>query len=93
MANALRGTTILYATSKLSLTPPLDIYGYSLNDICITTDESDPWNLPTKENIVSNLCKKLLLPLLFIQLREMNALVHDAQPHDSFLIYCAYSHN
>jgi hypothetical protein len=93
MANFLCGTTILYATSKLSLTPPLANQGYSPDDIRIMTDESDSWNLPTKENIVSNLCKMLIPPSLFIQLQAMDALVRDAQPHDTFFLYCACSHN
>jgi hypothetical protein len=51
------------------------------------TDET-PWNLPTKENIVSQPYEVLRLPLYVIQLREMMTLVRDAQPHDSFFLYC-----
>ena len=53
MANFLCGTTILYATSKLSLTHPPANLGFAPHDIRIMTDESSPWDLPTKDNIVS----------------------------------------
>jgi len=45
--------------------------GFARENIRIMTDEYSPWYPPTKENI----------------LREMAALVYDAQPHDSFFIY------
>lgn len=90
MAKFLCGTTVLYATSKLSYTRSLANLGFKHNDIRLMIDGDSPWNLPTKENIVSSTpCKILLLPLLFIQLREMRALVHDARPHDSLFFYCA----
>jgi len=45
--------------------------GFTKNDVRIMTDEGNPESLPTKANI----------------LREMRALVDDAQPHDSFFLY------
>jgi len=89
MANLLCGTTILFVSSTLSLTHLLANLGFAHNDIHIMTDSNRPWNAPTKGNIVSTPCKMLLLPSLFIQLREMRALVQDAQPHDSLFLYCA----
>jgi len=44
--------------------------GFAFDDVRVITDEN-PWNLPTKENI----------------LEAMRALVYDAQPHDSFFFY------
>jgi len=89
MANLLCGTTILYATSKLSLTHLLANLGFAHNDVHIMTDKNHPGNTPTKENIVSTPRMMSLLPLLFIQLRGMRALVQDAQPNDSLFFYCA----
>jgi len=37
-------------------------------------------------------CEMLLLRLHSIQLREMNSLVRNALPDDSFLFYCAWSY-
>jgi hypothetical protein len=63
--------------------------GVKLHDIRLMTDHAEnPWNLPTKDNIVRRLCEKSLLPLHFIQLAAMRALVADAQPGDSFFFYC-----
>ena len=73
----------------ISLILPLAHYGYKRNEICLMTDHAEnPWNLPTKDNIVRRLCEKSLLPLHFIQMAEMRALVADAQPEDSFFFYC-----
>ncbi|KAI0278929.1 peptidase C14, caspase domain-containing protein [Russula aff. rugulosa BPL654] len=44
--------------------------GFAPDDVRVITDEN-PWNLPTKENI----------------LEAMRALVYDAQPQDSFFFY------
>jgi hypothetical protein len=91
MANFLRGTTLLYAVSYFSLIVlPLAKLDFAGEDIHIMTDEILE-NLPTKENIVSPPCEMLILPLHLIELREMRKLVHDAQPHDSFFLYCAWS--
>ncbi len=92
MANFLRGTTLLYAVSYSSLIVlPLDKLDFAREDIRIMTDEASE-NPPTKENIVSPPpCEILFLPLHLIELREMRTLVYDAQPHDTFFIYCAWS--
>jgi hypothetical protein len=37
----------------LSLILLLDNLGFARDEVRIMTDESSPWNLPTKENIVS----------------------------------------
>jgi hypothetical protein len=67
---------------------PLANLGFARDDIRVMTDEN-PWDLPTKENIVSRLCEMSLLSLLdFVQLGGMRALVYDAQPEDTFFFYC-----
>ena len=73
----------------MSLTIPLDQYGYKRDDIRLMTDDT-PWDLPTKENIVSRSCEMSLLSLFlyFVQLEAMGTLVHDARPGDSFVYYC-----
>jgi len=48
-----------------------DYMDFAHDDIRVMTDESSPWNLPTKENIS----------------RELAALVYDARPHDSLFFY------
>lgn len=73
----------------ISLIVPLANLGFAPNDILLMTDEAnDPWNLPTKENIVRRSCKMLFLPLHFFQMAGMRALVADAQSEDSFFFYC-----
>ena len=68
---------------------PLARLGFARRDIRLMTDEADdPRNLPTKDNIVRRPCELLLLPLHSVQLAAMRALVHDAQPGDSFFFYC-----
>ena len=68
---------------------PLAKLGFGRRDIRLMTDEADdPRNLPTKDNIVRRPCELSLLPLHFVQLAAMKALVHDAQPGDSFFFYC-----
>ena len=42
---------------------PLDNLDFERENVCIMTDESQPWNLPTKENIVSPPREMLLLLL------------------------------
>ena len=57
----------------------------------MTDEMENPWDRPTKENIVSLPCEKSLQPLyfiLFFQLLEMQELVYDPQPNDSFFLYC-----
>ena len=51
------------------------------------TDEN-PWDLPTAENIVRRPCKVSSVLLNFVQMRAMAALVYDAQPNDSLVLYC-----
>jgi metacaspase-1 len=63
-----------------------DKLGFKHDDIRTITDKN-PWDLPTKENIVSYLCEISQLALHFVQLDAMRALVRDAQPHDSFFFY------
>ena len=55
MANFLCGTTFIQHNAVFSLISLLDYMGFAHDDIRIMTDES-PWNLPTKENIVSPAC-------------------------------------
>ena len=51
-----------------SLIHPLANLGFAREHITIMTDESQPWNLPTKENIVGPTCGVLpsFLPLHFV---------------------------
>ena len=68
---------------------PLAKLGYAHHDVVLMTDEAeDPRNLPTKNNIVRRPSGMSLLPLHFVQLNAMRALVYDAQPGDSFFFYC-----
>lgn len=68
---------------------PLANFGFARHDIRLMTNEADdPWNLPTKDNIVRRLSELSLPRLHFVQLAAMRALVTDAQPGDSFLFYC-----
>jgi hypothetical protein len=66
---------------------PLDKLGFKLDDIRLMTDKT-PWDLPTKDNIVSCPCEMSLLSLDFVQLGAMEVLVDGAQPGDSFFFYC-----
>jgi len=55
----------------------------------MTDEMENPWDRPTKTNIVRLPCEISLQPLYyFFQLREMRELVRDAQPGDSFFLYC-----
>ena len=83
---------------------PLAKLGFARRDIRLMTDKADVTDeadvadesdkadgsrdLPTKDNIVRRPCELSLLPLHFVQLAAMRALVHDAQPGDSFFFYC-----
>ena len=51
-----------------SLIHPLANLGFAREHITIMADESRPWNLPTKENIVGPTCEvlPLFLPLHFV---------------------------
>ena len=77
----------------LSLIVLLANLGFAPSDIRLMTDENSTpsWNLPNKENIVSHSCELSLLRLKFVQLGAMKELVYDAQPQDSFFVYCACS--
>jgi hypothetical protein len=92
MAKFLCGTTVLSINVIISLIVPLVGLGFAHHNVHVMTDGVDetPWDLPTKENIVSHSCQMSLLPSRFLQLRAMSALVLDAQPywHDSFFFYC-----
>jgi hypothetical protein len=70
-----------------SLMVTLEKLGYKHDDVHLITD-LNPWDPPTKENIVSRPYEMLLLPLDFIQLYAMRALVYGARPGDSFFFYC-----
>ena len=68
---------------------PLAKLGFAHHDVRLMTDEADnPRDLPTKDNIVRRPSGMLFLPLHFVQLAAMRALVYDAQPGDSFFFYC-----
>ena len=68
---------------------PLAKLGFARHNIRLLTDDAgDPRNLPTKDNIVRRPSGMSLLPLHFVQLAAMRALVYDAQPGDSFFFYC-----
>jgi hypothetical protein len=60
MANFLRGTILFnIILSEISLIVlPKDELGFARDDVSIMTDET-PWNLPTKDNIVSPPCEIL----------------------------------
>jgi len=57
----------------------------------LMTDETrtPSWNYPTKANIVSHPARCRSYALNFVQLGAMSGLVRDAQPQDSFFVYCA----
>ena len=65
--------------------------GFQRDDVRVITDEN-PWDLPTAENIVRSLrcpCEmSFVVTLTFGQMEAMAALVYDAQPNDSLLLYC-----
>ena len=54
----------------------------------MTDEMENPRDLPTKENIVGLPCEISLQLLSIFQLRALRELVHDAQPGDSFFLYC-----
>jgi hypothetical protein len=66
---------------------PLAYLGFERDDVRVITDEN-PWDLPTAENIVRRPCEMSFVLLNFVQRRAMAALVYDAQPNDSLLLYC-----
>jgi hypothetical protein len=73
----------------ISLIVPLANLGFAPHDVHVMTDEAkNARDLPTEENIVRRPCEMSLLPLDFVQLREMRKLVDGAQPGDSFFFYC-----
>ena len=72
----------------ISLTVPLGNLGFARHNVRLMTDEEDPWNLPTKDNIVRRPCEMSFLRLHFAQLGAMRALVDNAQPGDSLFFYC-----
>ena len=61
--------------------------GFEHDDVRVITDEN-PWDLPTAENIVRRPCEMSFVVLNFVQMRAMAALVYDAQPNDSLVLYC-----
>ena len=66
---------------------PVDNLGFKRDDVRVITDEN-PWDLPTAENIVGRPCERSFVPLNFVQRDAMAALVYDAQPNDSLILYC-----
>jgi hypothetical protein len=65
----------------------LDKLDFKPDDVRVITDKN-PWDPPTKENIVGHLCEISQLAFtFFVQLDAMRALVRDAKPHDSFFLY------
>jgi hypothetical protein len=72
---------------KTPLIVPLANLGFEHDDVRVITDEN-PWDLPTAENIVRRLFETSFVLLNFIQRRAMAALVYDAQPNDSLVLYC-----
>ena len=61
--------------------------GFEHDDVRLITDEN-PWDLPTAENIVRRPCGMSFVLLNLVQLGAMAALVYNAQPNDSLLLYC-----
>ena len=62
--------------------------GFQRDDVRVMTDEN-PWDLPTAENIVRRRCEMSFVVILnFCQKEAMAALVYDAQPNDSLILYC-----
>jgi hypothetical protein len=66
---------------------PLANLGFERDDVRVITDEN-PWDLPTAENIVRRPCEMPFVLLYFAQREAMAALVYDAQPNDSLILYC-----
>lgn len=65
--------------------------GFVPRDVRVMTDGTEnPRGLPTKENVVRRPPEMLLLPLHFVQLGAMRALVDGAQQDDSFFFYCTW---
>ena len=61
--------------------------GFEHDDVRVMTDVN-PWDLPTAENIVRRPCEMPFILLNLVQMEAMSALVYDAQPNDSLLLYC-----
>jgi hypothetical protein len=72
---------------RTPLIVPLANLGFKHDDVRVITDEN-PWDLPTAENIVRCPFEMSLVVLNFVQRRAMAALVYDAQPNDSLVLYC-----
>ena len=72
---------------RIPLIVPLANLGFAHGDVRVMTDES-PWDRPTAENIVRCPFEMSFVVLNFVQLSAMAALVYDAQPNDSLLLYC-----
>jgi hypothetical protein len=72
---------------RTPLIVPLDNLGFEHDDVRVITDEH-PWDLPTAENIVRRPCEMSFVLLNFVQRGAMAALVYDAQPNDSLVLYC-----
>jgi hypothetical protein len=66
---------------------PLANLGFEHDDVRVITDENR-WDLPTADNIVRRPCEMSFVLLNFVQREAMAALVYDAQPNDSLLLYC-----
>ena len=68
------------------IVPPAN-FGFEHDDVRVITDEN-PWDLPTAENIVRRPHELSFVLLIFVQREAMAALVNDAQPNDSLVLYC-----
>jgi hypothetical protein len=72
---------------RTPLIVPLANLGFRHDDVRVITGET-PWDLPTAENIVRRPFEMSFVVLNFAQRRGMAALVYDAQPNDSLVLYC-----
>jgi hypothetical protein len=72
---------------RTPLIAPVANLGFAHEDVRVITDKN-PWDRPTAENIVRRPCEMSFVPLNFVQMEAMAALVYDAQPNDSLLLYC-----
>jgi hypothetical protein len=79
------------STSSIDMRTPLIVLladlGFEHDDVRVITD-LNPWDLPTAENIVRCPREMTFLLLNCVQLEAMAALVYDAQPNDSLVLYC-----